>query len=59
VDRTCEPHHQSPPAVTLKGLVEAGKVAPVIDSIHSLTEAPEAIRYLEAGHTHGKVVIAL
>jgi zinc-binding alcohol dehydrogenase family protein len=31
----------------------------VIDSIHSLTEVPEAIRYLEAGHTQGKVVIAL
>jgi hypothetical protein len=31
----------------------------VIDSIQSLTEVPEAIRYLEAGHTQGKVAIAL
>ena len=44
---------------TLKELVEAGKVTPVIDRTHSLTEVPEAIRYLEEGHTQGKVVIAL
>ena len=44
---------------TLKKLIEAGKVTPVIDRTHSLTEVPEAIRYLEEGHTQGKVVIAL
>jgi NADPH:quinone reductase-like Zn-dependent oxidoreductase len=42
----------------LKELIEAGKVTPVIDRTHSLTEVPEAIRYLEEGHTQGKVVIA-
>jgi NADPH:quinone reductase-like Zn-dependent oxidoreductase len=45
--------------VTLGGLIEAGKVTPVIDRCYSLTEAPEAIRYLEQGHAQGKVVITL
>ncbi|MGH9164248.1 MAG: NAD(P)-dependent alcohol dehydrogenase, partial [Acidimicrobiales bacterium] len=44
---------------TVKELVEAGKVTPVIDRTHRLTEVPEAIRYLEEGHTQGKVVVAL
>jgi len=43
--------------VVLKELIEAGKVTPVIDRTYPLSEAPEAIRYLEAGHAQGKVVI--
>ena len=43
--------------VVLKELIEAGKVTPVIDRTYPLGEAPEAIRYLEAGHARGKVVI--
>ena len=38
-------------------LIEAGKVRPVIDRRYSLNELPAAIRYLEAGHARGKVVI--
>jgi NADPH:quinone reductase-like Zn-dependent oxidoreductase len=34
-----------------------GKVTPVIDRTYPLSEAPEAIRYLEGGHARGKVVI--
>ena len=41
------------------GLMEAGKVTPVIDRCYSLSEASEAIRYLEQGHARGKVVITL
>ena len=41
----------------LKQLIEAGKVTPVIDRTYPLSEAPEAIRYLENGHARGKVVI--
>ena len=41
----------------LKELIEAGKVTPVIDRTYPLNEVPEAIRYLEAGHARGKVVI--
>jgi NADPH:quinone reductase-like Zn-dependent oxidoreductase len=42
----------------LTELIEAGKVAPVIDRTYSLDEVPEAIGYLEDGHTRGKIVIA-
>ena len=40
-------------------LMQAGKVTPVIDRRYSLSEVPEAIRYLEQGHARGKVVITL
>ena len=40
-------------------LMAAGKVTPVIDRSYSLSEVPEAIRYLEEGHARGKVVITL
>src|SRR5215210_3220061 len=45
--------------LVLKELIESGKVAPVIDRTYPLSEAPEAIRYLEEGHARGKVVIAV
>ena len=38
-------------------LVASGKVTPVIDRRYALREVPDAIRYLEAGHARGKVVI--
>jgi NADPH:quinone reductase-like Zn-dependent oxidoreductase len=40
-------------------LAEAGKLRPVIGHTYTLSEAPEAIRELEAGHTAGKLVIAV
>jgi NADPH:quinone reductase-like Zn-dependent oxidoreductase len=43
----------------LKELIEAGKVTPVIDRTYPLSEAPEAIRYLEGGHARGKIVITV
>jgi NADPH:quinone reductase-like Zn-dependent oxidoreductase len=45
--------------LALKELIEAGKVTPVIDRTYPLIEAPDAIRYLEEGHTRGKVVITV
>jgi NADPH:quinone reductase-like Zn-dependent oxidoreductase len=45
--------------LTLKDLIEAGKVRPVIDRTYPLSETAEAIRYLEAGNARGKVVITL
>jgi NADPH:quinone reductase-like Zn-dependent oxidoreductase len=42
---------------TLRELLEAGKVTPVIDRTFSLSEVPEAIRYMRKGHARGKVVI--
>jgi NADPH:quinone reductase-like Zn-dependent oxidoreductase len=45
--------------VFMKELLEAGKVVPVIDKRYPLSETAEAIRYLEAGHARGKVVITI
>jgi NADPH:quinone reductase-like Zn-dependent oxidoreductase len=45
--------------IVLKELIESGKLTPVIDRTYPLSEAPEAIRYLEEGHARGKVVIAV
>jgi NADPH:quinone reductase-like Zn-dependent oxidoreductase len=45
--------------IFMKELLEAGKVVPVIDRKYSLSETPQAIRYVEEGHTRGKVVITL
>jgi NADPH:quinone reductase-like Zn-dependent oxidoreductase len=42
---------------TLRELLEAGKVTPLIDRTYPLREAPEAIRRLVEGHTRGKLVI--
>jgi NADPH:quinone reductase-like Zn-dependent oxidoreductase len=40
-------------------LMQSGKVTPVIDRSYSLSETPEAIRYVEEGHARGKVVISM
>ena len=45
--------------LVLKELIDARKITPVIDRTYPLTEAPEAIRYLEQGHARGKVVITV
>ncbi len=41
----------------IKGLIEAGKVKPVIDRRYPLSKVAEAFQYLEQGHARGKVVI--
>ena len=43
--------------ILLKGLVESGKVKPVIDRTYGLSETPEALGYVGEGHVRGKVVI--
>ncbi len=43
----------------LKELLEAEKVKPVIDRTYPLSQTAEAVRYLEAGHARGKVVITV
>ncbi len=45
--------------IVLEELIESGKIAPVIDRTYPLSEAPQAIRYLEQGHARGKVVITV
>jgi len=41
----------------LAQLMQDGKVTPVIDRRYPLAETAAAVRYLEAGHARGKVII--
>ncbi len=43
----------------LADLLEAGQLTPVIDRTYPLSEAAEALRYVGAGHTQGKVVVTV
>ena len=45
--------------LTLKALIEAGKLTPVIDRTFPLNQAPQAMRYIEQGHARGKVVVTV
>lgn len=45
--------------LTLKELIEAGKLTPVIDKTYPLSDAAHAIRYLEQGHARGKIVLTV
>ena len=41
----------------IAALMEEGKVTPIIDRRYSLSEAADAVRYVEEGHARGKVII--
>jgi NADPH:quinone reductase-like Zn-dependent oxidoreductase len=43
----------------LGDLMQSGKVKPVIDRTYPLSQIAEAMRYLEAGHARGKVIITV
>ncbi|MBM7790886.1 NAD(P)-dependent alcohol dehydrogenase [Tenggerimyces flavus] len=43
----------------LRELIEAGRVTPAIDRQYSLSEVPDAIRYVENEHARAKVVISV
>jgi len=45
--------------IMLGDLIQAGKVRPVIERTYKLSDAPEAIRQLDAGHARGKLVITV
>ncbi len=51
------PNHDD--LTTLRELVDTGKVLPVIDATYDLHGAADALRYVEAGHSRGKVVITI
>jgi NADPH:quinone reductase-like Zn-dependent oxidoreductase len=44
---------------TLGGLMQSGKMTPVIDKKYKLSEVRDALKYLEQGHARGKVVITV
>lgn len=41
----------------LAGLLESGEVVPTIEKTYPLEQMPDALRYLNEGHAHGKLVI--
>ena len=43
----------------LAELMQSGKLTPVIDRTYHLSDAAEALRYLEKGHARGKVVVTV
>jgi NADPH:quinone reductase-like Zn-dependent oxidoreductase len=43
----------------MRDLMRAGKVTPVIDRTYPLSQIAEAMKYLEAGHARGKVIITV
>jgi NADPH:quinone reductase-like Zn-dependent oxidoreductase len=43
----------------LTELIEAGKVTPSVERTYPLSEAPEALRRLEAGDVRGKLVVTV
>jgi NADPH:quinone reductase-like Zn-dependent oxidoreductase len=45
--------------LTLADLLTTGQVTPVIDRAYRLDEAADALGYVGAGHTRGKVLITL
>ena len=51
------PNHED--LVLLKGLLESGKVRPVISRTCGLSEVPDALGHVGEGHAIGKVVISM
>jgi len=45
--------------MVMNELMTGGQVIPVIDRRYPLPQVAEAVRYIEAGHARGKVVITL
>jgi len=45
--------------IMLGDLTQAGKITPVIDRTYKLSDATDALRYLNEGHARGKVVITV
>ena len=62
VSHTLRPFLVSPThkdLVVLRELLEAGKVTPVIDRTYPLSETPQAMGHVGAGHARGKVAITV
>jgi NADPH:quinone reductase-like Zn-dependent oxidoreductase len=45
--------------LTLTGLIEGGKLTPVLDRTYPMADAAEGLRHVERGHACGKVVITV
>jgi NADPH:quinone reductase-like Zn-dependent oxidoreductase len=47
------------PLAALSELIEAGQLTPPVDRTYPLSEVLEAMRYMEAGHALGKIVLTI
>jgi NADPH:quinone reductase-like Zn-dependent oxidoreductase len=52
-------HASAADVAALAGLMEEGKVVPVVDRVYPLAQIEEAMRYLESGRARGKVVLTM
>ena len=52
-------HRANKDMALMTEILEAGKVAPVIDRRYPLSEVPKAMRYFGEGHVQGKIVITV
>jgi len=52
-------HHSGEDLATIAGLMQEGKVMPVIDRTYPLAEIVEAVTYLETGRARGKVIVTI
>jgi NADPH:quinone reductase-like Zn-dependent oxidoreductase len=52
-------HHSGEDLATIAGLMQEGKVMPVIDRTYPLAEVVEAMTYLETGRARGKVIVTI
>jgi NADPH:quinone reductase-like Zn-dependent oxidoreductase len=48
-----------PDLITLKEMLEAGQITPVIDRRYPLSQTAEALRYLGSGHARAKVIVTI
>jgi NADPH:quinone reductase-like Zn-dependent oxidoreductase len=53
-----KPFHE-PDVASLKELIAAGEVRPLIDRRFPLSEVVEALRYVDDGHARGKVIVTI
>ena len=54
------PHEQESDQLrTLTGLIEAGKLTPVLDRTYPLADTAEGLRRVEQGHARGKIVVTV
>jgi NADPH:quinone reductase-like Zn-dependent oxidoreductase len=52
-----KPKHED--LLTITGLIEDGKLTPVLDRTYPLADTAEGLRHVERGHARGKVIITV
>ena len=45
--------------LAVTGLIEDGKLTPVVDRTYPLDDTAEGLRHVEQGHTRGKIVVTV